>query len=344
MKPHNLFCYILCCCSLFLGCNSKKAPTEESISTVAPKKTPLSSWHESKSKQAILDFVSVVTDSNHQDFVPIEDRIAVFDNDGTLWVEKPYYTQLKFALDRIKATSKEHPEWKKDPIVQAVLKDDLQAILKEGEKGLMKVVMYSHAGMTTEEFDQQVSSWLDTARHPKTQKKYTEMVYQPMIELIHYLQENQFKVYICSGGGIDFIRPWAYKVYNISKENVIGSSLKMAYEITPEGLVISRLPEINSINDKEIKPVNIQLHIGQKPIAAFGNSDGDLAMLSWTASGKNHSLMAFVHHTDSIREWQYDRDSHVGTFTKGLDSARSKGWTLIDMQRDWKVIYPYQKK
>jgi phosphoglycolate phosphatase-like HAD superfamily hydrolase len=268
------------------------------------------------------------------------ERIAVFDNDGTLWSEKPVYFQLLFAMDRVKALAAQHPEWKEKQPFKSVLDNDMDALAKSGEKGLLELVMASHAGNTTTEFSDIVSAWVASARHPETNQLYTSMIYQPMLELLQYLRANQFKTYIVSGGGIEFMRPWVEAVYGIPPEQVVGSSIRTKYEMRNGEPVLVRLPEINFIDDKEGKPVGINQHIGRRPIAAFGNSDGDLQMLQWTAAGDGRRLMAIVRHTDAQREWAYDRDSHVGRLDKALDEATTNGWTVIDMKNDWKAIYP----
>lgn len=300
---------------------------------------PLPSWNEGAAKQAILDFVAKVTREGSSDFVSIDDRIAVFDNDGTLWTEQPMYFQAFFALDRVKTLAPQHPEWQDHEPFASLLKGDMKAALAGGERALAEMVMATHAGMTTEEFDKIVSDWIATARHPKTGKLYTEMVYQPMLELLACLRNNGFKTFIVSGGGIEFMRPWAQRVYGIPPEQIIGSSIKTKYERRNGRPAIVRLPELNFIDDKSGKPVGIQQHIGRRPIAAFGNSDGDFEMLEWTTSGNGPRFGLIVHHTDADREWAYDRQSSVGRLDKGLDEAQSHGWTLVDMQRDWKLIY-----
>lgn len=300
----------------------------------------LASWNDTLSKQAIMAFVSRVTATGTPGYVAPSKRIAVFDNDGTLWAEQPAYFQLFFAIDRIKALAPEHPEWQQQEPFASVLKGDLQGALAGGEKALLELVMASHAGITTEEFASLVRDWGDTARHPQTGRAYTAMVYQPMLELLDYLRANGFKTYIVSGGGIEFVRVFSAEVYGIPPEQVIGSSIKTKFEIRNGQPVLMRLPEIDFIDDKAGKPVAINLHIGRRPIAAFGNSDGDLQMLQWTTAGKGPSFALFVHHSDAEREWAYDRESHIGKFDKGLDEARAKGWTVVDMKRDWKLIYP----
>jgi len=300
---------------------------------------PLPSWNEGPAKKSITDFVETVTNESNPDFIKPTDRIAVFDNDGTLWAEQPYYFQLQFAIDRVKALAPEHPEWKKNPVLQAVINDDLAKVLSFGEKGLLDIVALSHSGITTDEFSDAVLNWINTAKHPNTGKLYKEMVYQPMLEVLEYLRTNGFKTYIVSGGGVDFMRPWTQKVYGIPAEQVVGSSMKVAFEMRNGKPVLVKLPEINFIDDKEGKPVGIHQFIGKKPVAAFGNSDGDLQMLQYTASNHLKSLVVYVHHTDSVREWAYDRDSQIGKLDKGLDEATEKDWTVVDMKNDWIKIY-----
>lgn len=305
-------------------------------------KPVLSSWNDSVSKKSIIKFVKKVTDKNSPDFVIPSERIAVFDNDGTLWSEQPMYFQLFFTFDRVKALAGQNPEWKTKQPFKSVLENDLETLMSFGEHGLLELVMATHANTTTEEFEQIVKEWVKIAKHPKFNRPFTDLVYQPMLELLEYLRENEFKTYIVSGGGIEFMRPLTEALYGIPPEQVIGSSIKVKFENGEDGPVLLRLPEIDFIDDKEGKPVAIHKFIGQKPLAAFGNSDGDLQMLQWTASN-NPSFMLYVHHTDSEREWAYDRDSHIGRFDKGLDEAKEKGWTIVDMKNDWKVIYPFEQ-
>ena len=303
---------------------------------------PLPSWNDGKSKQSIAAFVEKVTKEGTPDFVPVPERIAVFDNDGTLWSEQPMYFQFFFAVDRVKALSPQHPEWKEKEPFASLLKGDVKAALAGGEASLVQIVMATHAGMTTDEFEKVVTDWIATARHPKTGKLYTEMVYQPMLELLSYLRANGFKTFIVSGGGIEFMRPWVEKTYGIPPEQVIGSSGGLKFEIRDGKPVLVKLPEIFHNDDKEGKPVGIQRHIGRRPIAAFGNSDGDLQMLQWTAAGAGPRFCLYVHHTDAEREFAYDRESHIGKLSKGLDEAAAKGWTVVDMKTDWKSIFPSQ--
>jgi len=304
---------------------------------------PLPSWNESQAKQAISRFIENVTAEGSPGYIPPGERIAVFDNDGTLWSEQPMYFQLAFALDRVNALASKHPEWKNTQPFKAALEGDLKTVMQGGEHALLELVMASHAGNTTGEFSQIVKDWLATAKHPMSHRPYTEMVYQPMLELLDYLRANDFKTYIVSGGGIEFMRPWTEQVYGIPPEQVVGSSIKTKFEMRDGTPVLVRLPELNFINDKAGKPVGINQFIGRRPIAAFGNSDGDLQMLQWTCSGqdmtKGERFCLYVHHTDAEREWAYDRDSHIGKLDKGLDEAKSKGWAIVDMKQDWKQIY-----
>ena len=301
---------------------------------------PLPAWKAGATKDSIVNFVTAVTDKNGPDYVQPSERIATFDNDGTLWSEKPVYFQLLFAIDRIKALAPQHPEWKTQQPFKAVLEDDREALVDAGEKGLLQLVMASHAGMTTTEFSQIVTDWLATAQHPRFKRPYTELVFQPMLELLDYLRANGFKTFIVSGGGIEFMRPWVESVYGIPPEQVVGSSIKTQFEMRDGVPVLVRLPEVNFIDDKAGKPVGINEYIGRRPIAAFGNSDGDLQMLQWTAAGDGPRFMLIVHHTDAEREWAYDRDSHVGRLDRARVEADKNGWTVVDMKRDWKQVYP----
>jgi phosphoglycolate phosphatase-like HAD superfamily hydrolase len=310
------------------------------LATSALAADPLPSWNEGKAKQSIIAFVEKVTQEGSPDFVPAAERIAVFDNDGTLWAERPMPFQAAFMLDRVKALAPQHPEWKDKEPFASLLKGDVKAALAGGERALLEVAMATHAGMTTTEFDAIVNDWFATARHATTERRYTEMVYQPMLELLAYLRANGFKTYIVSGGGIEFMRTFAERVYGIPPEQVIGSSIKTTFEMRDGKPVLVRLPELNFNDDKGGKPVGINQHIGRRPIAAFGNSDGDLQMLQWTSAGSGPRFCLFVHHTDADREWAYDRQSAVGRFDKGLDEARARGWTVVDMKADWLTVFP----
>jgi hypothetical protein len=318
------------------GCAAPEPTAEKSTETGSV----LPSWNESASRTAIIDFVARVTDSASPDFVPEPERIATFDNDGCLWSEQPMYFQLLFAVDRVKAMAPEHPEWTTQQPFQAVLEGDMEALAVSGEHGILELVMATHAGMTTDEFDAVVRDWLATATHPTTGRPFTEMVFQPMLELLDYLRANGFKTFIVSGGGIEFMRPWTEAVYGIPPEQVVGSSIKTEYEVRDGVPVLMRLPEIDFIDDKAGKPVGINSHIGRRPIAAFGNSDGDFQMLEWTTAGDGARLGVLIHHTDAEREWAYDRESHIGRLARGLDEAAGRGWVVVDMKQDWNAMYP----
>lgn len=304
----------------------------------------LPTWNHASSRQAIIDFVERVTSEGSADFVAPAERIAVFDNDGTLWCEQPAYVQAVFIRDRLKELASQHPEWKSQEPFASVLNGNLAQALAGGERAIFELVMATHAGMTTDEFEQIVKSWITTARHPQTGRLYTEMVYQPMLELLRYLRSHGFKTYIVSGGGIEFMRPWTPTVYGIPPEQVIGSSIKTKFEVRDGLPVIVRLPEINFIDDKSVKPAAIQHHIGRRPLLACGNSDGDLQMLQWTAAGSGPRFCMLIHHTDANREYAYDRQSHVGRLDQALDAAASQGWTRVDMRTDWKQVFPDQVK
>lgn len=300
---------------------------------------PLPSWNDTAPKQAITAFVEKVTKEGSPDFVPPAERIAVFDNDGTLWSEKPMYFQAFFIFDRIKTLAPQHPEWKDEEPFASVLKGDVKSALAGGEKALFEMVMATHAGMTSEEFEKIVYDWITTAKHPTTGKHYTEMVYQPMLELLAYLRDNGFKTIVISGGGIEFIRPWAERVYGVPPEQVVGSSIKTKYDVRDGKPAIIRLPDLNFIDDKEGKPIGIHQHIGRRPIFAAGNSDGDYQMLEWTTSGTGPRFGMLVHHTDDEREWAYDRNSHVGRLDQALTDAPERNWTVIDMKCDWRQVF-----
>lgn len=329
--------------SVLSACTEPDVP-EQTASTVGSVSDSLPSWNPGPGRKAIVDFVIRVTSPDSTEFVPEPERIAVFDNDGTLWAEQPAYFQLLFAIDRVRAMAPDHPEWKSQQPFQGVLEGDMEAVMTTGEAGLLKLVMASHAGMTTVEFESIVKEWASNARHPQLDRPYTELVYQPMLEVLDYLRANGFSTFIVSGGGIEFMRPWVEEVYGIPPEQVVGSSIKVAFEIRAGEPVLVRLPEIDFLDDKEGKPVAIHKFIGRRPIAAFGNSDGDLQMLQWTAGGPGASLQVLVHHTDAEREWAYDRDSHIGRLDAALDEARKKDWLVVDMKEDWRIIYPPQEE
>jgi hypothetical protein len=326
------------------GPPTANAPAPAAQPQPAPAADPLPSWNETASKKAIVAFVARVTKEGGPDFVAPPERIATFDNDGTLWSEKPVPFQLMFALDRVKAMAPQHPEWKSKPPFAAVLKGDMAGMAATGEKGILGIVAATHTGMTTDEFTQAVQDWITTAKHPKTGRLYTEMVYQPMLELLSYLRANGFKTFIVSGGGVEFMRPWTERVYGIPPEQVVGSAGKMKLEVRDGKPVLVKLPELDFVDDKEGKPVGIQSRIGRRPIAAFGNSDGDMQMLEWATAGPGARFALFVHHDDAAREFAYDRADKLQQFNKGWDEAVAKGWTVVSMKDDWKEIYPFQKK
>ncbi|MCA8879515.1 MAG: haloacid dehalogenase-like hydrolase [Rhodobacteraceae bacterium] len=302
---------------------------------------PLPSWNDTPTKAAIVDFVAKVTNEGGPDFVPEADRIATFDNDGTLWVEHPMYTQLAFALDRVKEMAPDHPDWKTTQPFQAVLEGDMKALGASGEEGLMTIVGVTHAGMSTADFEDIVNQWITTARHPKFDKPYTDLVYQPMLELLDYLRANGFQTFIVSGGGIEFMRPWTEQVYGIPPAQVVGSSIKTEFEVKDGQPILMRDAQIAFIDDKAGKPVGINSHIGQRPIAAFGNSDGDLEMLQYTTMGVDEPrLGVIIHHTDAVREYAYDRDTTFGKLDKALDAAPERGWVVVDMKNDWAKVFP----
>lgn len=302
---------------------------------------PLPSWNDTDNKKAIIDFVEKVTKEGSPDFVPVPERIATFDNDGTLWSEKPMYFQLFFAIDRVKQMAPDHPEWKTKEPFASLLKGDMKGVAASGEKGILEMVATTHSGMSTDEFEKLVSDWISTAKHPKTGKLYTEMIFQPMLELLEYLRENDFKTFIVSGGGIEFMRPWTEKVYGIPPEQVVGSSIKTKFEMQDGKPVILRRPAMDFIDDKAGKPLGINSHIGRRPIFAAGNSDGDQQMLEYTQGGDGARFMLLVHHDDAEREYAYGADSKVGTFSDNLaTTAKDNKWTVVSMKNDWKAIHP----
>jgi hypothetical protein len=304
---------------------------------------PLPSWNDSTAKSAIVEFVEAVI-TYGPDFVAPVERIATFDNDGTLWVEQPLYTQLAFALDRIRALAPEHPEWREQQPFKAVLENDLEALKASGMKGAMQLVMASHTGMTTEEFETIVEDWLATAQHPKFARPYTELVYQPMLELLAYLRDNGFKTFIVSGGGVEFMRPWTEQVYGIPPEQVVGSTIVTEFALQDGVPVLIRRPEMDFFDDKEGKPVAINKFIGRRPIFAAGKSDGDLQMLQWATGTDGRRLGLLVHHDDAEREYAYDRDSHIGRLDQALDLAPNAGWVLVSMKDDWQTIFPKEAR
>jgi phosphoglycolate phosphatase-like HAD superfamily hydrolase len=318
------------------------AATPLSVHLASAQNDPLPSWNDGQNKQSILDFVAAVTKEGSPDFVPVPQRIATFDNDGTLWCEQPMYVQLAFALERVKSLSNQHPEWKTMQPFKAVLDNDIATLAKSGEKGLVELVMATHAGMTTEEFATIASDWIKAARHPKFKRPYTDLVYEPMVELLAYLRANGFKTFIVSGGGIEFMRPWTEQIYGIPPEQVVGSSIKTEFKMRDGAPELFRLPEIDFVDDGPGKPVGINAHIGRRPIAAFGNSDGDIQMLQWATKSGGRRLGLIVHHTDAEREYAYDRKSAFGKLDKGLDAAKDNNWTLVSMRDDWKRIFKFQ--
>jgi len=303
---------------------------------------PLPSWNSTGPKQTIMNFVQRVTRHGSPDFVPADQRIATFDNDGTLWVEQPMYVQLAFIIDRVHQLAPKHPAWKTTQPFKGVLEGDMKAVAATGEKGLMQLMAATHTGMSVDEFQKIVTDWLATAQHPRFKRTYTQCVYQPMLELLAYLRASGFKTYIVSGGGVEFMRPWTERIYGVPPEQVVGSSVKTKFETINGQPQLMRLPEINFIDDKEGKPVGINQYIGRRPIAAFGNSDGDQQMLEWTTAGSGPRLALLVHHTDAAREYAYDRQSSMGRLDKALDEAHAKGWIVVDMKNDWKTVFPPQ--
>jgi phosphoglycolate phosphatase-like HAD superfamily hydrolase len=303
---------------------------------------PLPSWNDGVARAAILDFVATVTKEGATGYIPPEQRIATFDNDGTLWSEKPFPYQIAYALDQIKAISDDHPEWQEMEPFKSALVGDLSSILAGGYKGLMEIVAATHSGITTEEFERSARQWLAVARHPRTGKLYTEMVFQPMLELLAYFRDSGFKTFIVSGGGVDFMRAFTEVTYGVPPEYVIGSGGKMKFELRDGEPVLVKLHEVDVVNDSVEKPGAIQKHIGRRPIASFGNSDGDLEMLQWTVAGKGPRLVMLIHHTDDVREWAYDRNPSIGQLDKALDEAHAKGWTVVDMKTDWRRVFPHE--
>ena len=301
---------------------------------------PLPSWNDGPAKKAIIDFVSAVTDEKGKDYVEPAERIAVFDHDGTLWVEYPMYTQVLFAFERVKKLAPQHPEWKTKQPFKALLEGDMKTVGASGMKGLLEILMATHSGMTAAEFEKEASEWLAAKNHPKFNRLYSECIYQPQLELLAYLRGNGFKTFIVSGGGIQFMRPITEKNYGIPPEQVVGSSVVSEFQVKDGKPVLVRMPKINFNNDKAGKPVGIYEHIGRRPILAFGNSDSDMQMIEYTMAGEGRRLGLFVHHTDADREYAYDRKSHVGTLDKALDKAGANGWIIVDMKKDWKEVFP----
>ncbi len=328
---------------VLVACKDSVDSKETTKTTTKEVVDPLPSWNDTATKDAIIAYVTDVTNTESENFIPIADRISTFDNDGNLWSEQPIYFQFFFVFDRIKEMAKDHPEWKGEQPFKAVLENDMETVIKSGMKGVGQLLMATHAGNTTEEFDAIVKDWVTTAKHPTKNVGYDKLVYQPMLELLAYLRANDFKTFIVSGGGVDFMRAFVSPVYGIPSEQIIGSRIKTEFDYNDGNPRILRTAGVDFIDDKDGKPLNIQKIIGKKPVFASGNSDGDLQMMQWTASNKHKSFMLYLHHTDSVREWAYDRDSHIGGLDKGLDQANKDGWTVIDMAKDWKLIYPFEK-
>jgi phosphoglycolate phosphatase-like HAD superfamily hydrolase len=301
---------------------------------------PLPSWNDGAAKTAVLEFVAAVTEKGGRDYVEPAERIAVFDNDGTLWVEYPMYTQILFAFERVKELAPQHPEWKTTQPFKALLAGDMKTVGASGMKGLMEIIMATHSGMTADEFDKEVTDWLATARQKKFKRPYTELIYQPQLELLAYLRANGFKTFIVSGGGIAFMRTFSEKAYGIPPEQVVGSSAVAEFQDKDGKPALVRQPKLNFLNDKAGKPVGIYQHIGRRPILAFGNSDSDMQMIEYTMAGQGRRLGLFVHHTNADREYAYDRKSHVGTLDKALDRADAEGWIIVDMKKDWNKVFP----
>jgi phosphoglycolate phosphatase-like HAD superfamily hydrolase len=305
---------------------------------------PLPSWNDGAVKSSITSFVLRVTTPGAPDFVPVDQRIATFDNDGTLWSEQPIYFQVAFAIDRVKAMAAQRSEWKDRQPFKAVIEGDMAALAAGGEKALLEIMAATHTGLTVEEFHKIVAEWIATARHPRFNRPYTDLVYQPMLELLAYLRANGFKTFVVSGGGIEFMRPWMEKVYGIPPEQVVGSSGVTKFELRPDGTpVLLKEPKMEFVDDGPGKPVGINRFIGRRPILAYGNSDGDQQMLQWTAAGDGLRFMGIVHHDDAEREWAYDRQSHVGRLDKALDEGLRRGWAVTSMKRDWKRVFPFEK-
>ena len=329
--------------AVLTGLLTSAAATLVFKTTALAQGNPLPSWRDGKARQSILDFVAAVTREGSPGFVPVPQRVATFDNDGTLWCEHPMYVQLAFALDQVKAMAPEHPEWKKKQPFKAVLDGDMKALAAMGQRGLVEIIMATHADMSTEDFERVVTDWLSKVRHPRFKRPYTELVYQPMLELMAYLRASGFRTYIVSGGGIEFMRPWTERVYGVPPEQVVGSSIKTRYVLRSDIPILLRLPDVNFVDDGPGKPVGINGHIGRRPIAAFGNSDGDLQMLEWTTkAAATPALALIVHHTDAEREYAYDRNSHVGKLDKALDAAKLNNWTVVSIKDDWKRIFKFQ--
>ena len=318
-------------------------PVERARGAAGAAADPLPAWKDAASKRAVLAFVARTTTAGGPDFVPPAERVAVFDNDGTLWCEQPVYTQFAFALDRVKALAPKHPEWADKEPFKAALAGDVKSLAAGGEKALVEIMMATHAGMTTTEFEALAAAWIATARHPKFDRPYTELVYQPMLEVLGLLRASGYKTYIVSGGGVEFMRPWAQRVYGVPPEQVIGSTIATEYEVRDGVPVLARLPRVDFIDDKGGKPVAINKFIGRRPVMCFGNSDGDYEMLRNTTAGAGPRFGLLVHHTDAGREFAYDRTSHIGRLDKALDEAPARGWAVANMKDDWATVFPPRK-
>lgn len=342
MKQLSLVIFAL----LLYSCTSSTNTSAGANSAMAETKTiamgdPLPSWNDGYVKKGLIDYITAATKDGGSGFIPSADRIAVFDNDGTLWSEQPLYFQFMFVLDKIKQMAPQHPEWKIKEPLKSVLAGNLKGALASDEKGLLEMVALTSTGMNSDQYDKSVKEWTDTARHPITKKKYTEMIFQPMLELMQYLRTNGFQTFIVSGGEISFMRAWAEKIYGISPQQVVGTVMKSKYLVKNDTPFIIRMPALSLMDDGPGKPIGIYEHIGKKPVFAAGNSDGDYQMLQWTSTNTQPHMEIIVHHTDSTREYAYDSTSHIGTLKKGIDDAPRYGWVLVDMKRDWNKIYPY---
>jgi hypothetical protein len=334
----NIQIPILAMLVFLLSCNQRPKANKEEERVLA--KDPLPSWNEGTAKKAIIDFINKTTKEGSADFIPVSDRIACFDNDGTLWSEQPLYFQFVFALDRVKTLASQHPEWKSKQPFKGLLEGDMKSVMAGGERALMEIVVATHSGMTTNQFEKATRDWMATARHPKTGKRYDEMIFLPMVELLRYLRDNNFKTFIVSGGEEAFMCPWVDQAYGIPCEQVIGTTMKIVYEVVNDTPRLSRLPELNFIDDGKGKPVGIQEQIGKRPVFTAGNSDGDYEMLQWTTTATGYPRFGMIiHHTDSVREWAYDRMSHIGHLERGLDDATKYNWLVVNMKNDWREIY-----
>jgi phosphoglycolate phosphatase-like HAD superfamily hydrolase len=313
------------------------------IAVAAAAAEPLASWNDGPAKQGIVTFVAAVTQKGGKDFVPEPERIAVFDNDGTLWSEQPIYVQFVFMLDQLKAVAPKHPEWKSNAAFNALMAQDKKALAELGQKPILELLAVANSGMTVGEYDQSIRTWLKSARHPQLKRPYTELVYAPMQELLAYLRANGFKTFIVSGGSVEFMRPWAEQAYGIPPEQIIGTQQEVNFAMRDGKPVLTRAPKIVFVDDGPGKPIGIYRQLGRRPIAALGNSDGDLQMLQVTAAGAGRRLMLIVHHDDAEREVAYDRQSHIGKLDKAWDEAKAGNWIVVSMKSDWKRIFAFQK-